>query len=165
MAGREYGDARIAHRGQEKMVATAETGKLSLAAWVRCWARRLAIGFAANYIDGLVKVNVELDHLAAKTGIAIQALSGLQLLVKESEGDWEAITTGLIRMEKNLADGIPPSKQLREALAGIGLTIEELHGLNPEEKLNRISAALAATSNDGNRAAAAIAILAAAARR
>lgn len=150
---------------QEKLVETAATGKISAEGMTAGFAglgallgAGIAAGFAASYIDGLAKMNVELDHLSAKTGIAITNLAGLQQIVKESGGDWDAVATGLVRMDKNLADGVEPSRQLTQALAGIGLTVAELHGLSPEEKLGKLSTALASTSNSGNRAAAAIAV-------
>jgi hypothetical protein len=150
---------------QEKLVATAETatetGSVMTAAFSglgEVLGVGLVIGFAAHFMDETAKVNIELGHLHEKTGIAIEDLSGLQALVKESGGQWEAVSTGLIRMNKNLADSAEPSKALVNALAGVGLKVQDLKGLKPEEQLEKIAVAFARTDNAGNRAAAAIAV-------
>lgn len=150
---------------QEKLVETAETGNISAEGMAAGFSGLgaligggLAVGFAAHFLDETAKVNVELGHLAEKTGISVGYLSGLREIVKETGGDFESISTGLIRMDKNLADSAEPSKQLTAALAGINLKVADFKGLSPEAKLELLSKALGGTENAGNRAAAAIAI-------
>jgi hypothetical protein len=150
---------------QEKLVETAETGKLSAEGMTAGFAglgsllgAGIAAGFAGQFLDGLAKVNVALDHLHIETGISITDLAGLQEIAKEAGSEWDPIATGLTRMNKNLNDSVPPTKQLMEALAGVNLTIADFKGLTPEEKLGRIARAFAETTNDANRTAAAYAI-------
>jgi len=150
---------------QEKLVQTAETGKLSAEGITAGFAglgsllgAGIFVGFAAHFLDETSKMVIELDHLSQKTKMSVETLAGLQQIVRESGGEWDAISTGLVRMEKNLAASIEPSKQLREALAGIGLTVQELKGLKPEEQLERIAIAFSKNTNAGNQAAAAIAL-------
>jgi hypothetical protein len=75
------------------------------------------VGFAANYIDGLAKMNVELDHLSVQSGISVTSLAGLQQLVREMGGEWDPIATGLVKMNQNLAASKEPSKELERRAA------------------------------------------------
>jgi hypothetical protein len=150
---------------REQMVATAETGGLEaegitagFAGFSKLLGAGIAVGFAANYIDGVAKMNVELEHLSVQSGISITNLAGLQQIVREMGGEWEPVATGLVKMNRSLADSKEPSKALVEALAGINLKIEDLRGKHPEEQLQIISKAFAETGNAGNVANAALAI-------
>lgn len=150
---------------QEKLVQTAETSKLSAEGITAGFAglgsllgAGIAVGFAAHFTDEIAKVNVELGHLAEKSGIGVSSLAALREMVKETGGDFDAIATGIVRMSKNLADSGEPSKALVAALGGINLKVSDLQGLKPEEQLYKISAGFGSTSNAGNKAAAAIAL-------
>jgi hypothetical protein len=150
---------------KEQMISTAEVGGLEaegitagFAGFSKLLGAGIAVGFAANYIDGLAKMNVELDHLSVQSGIDIVNLAGLQQIVREMGGEWEPIATGLVKMNQALASSKDPSKELKDALHGIGLSAEELQGLRPEEQLQKLATAFADTANSGNRAAAARAV-------
>ena len=150
---------------QEKLVETAETGKLSAEGITAGFAglgsllgAGIFVGFAAHFLDETSKMEIELAHLAEKTGITIQYLAGLQQVVRESGGDWDAVATGLMKMNKSLADSTEPSKALINALGGINVKIEDLKGLQPEAKLQLLAIAFAASENAGNKAAAATAV-------
>lgn len=150
---------------QEKLIETAETGKLTaegmsagFSGMGKLLGAGVAIGFASHFLDETSKVVVELDHLHEKTGIATQDLAGLQQIVMEAGAEWDPIATGLIKMNKALADSGEPSRQLTSALGGVNLRIADLKGLQPEEQLQKISVAFASTRNSGNLAAAAIAL-------
>jgi hypothetical protein len=148
-----------------QLVEIAVTGKISadgitagFAGLSSLLGAGIAAGFAASYIDGLAKVNVELGHLSEKTGISVTALAGLQQMVRVSGGNWDEINNALVKMGKNLADSSESSKGLIAALGGINLKVGDLKGLKPEEQLEKIAVAFAGTSNHGNLAAAAIAL-------
>ncbi|MBS1803510.1 MAG: hypothetical protein JST28_09085 [Acidobacteria bacterium] len=150
---------------KEQLISTAEVGGLEaegitagFAGFSKLLGAGIAVGFAANYIDGLAKMNVELDHLSVQSGLAVPLLAGLQQIVREMGGEWDPIATGLIKMNQALASSKEPSKELKDALHGIGLSAEELQGLRPEEQLQKLSTAFAETANSGNRAAAARAV-------
>ncbi len=116
------------------------------------------VGTVREYVDQFAELNIELDHLSVKTGIAIEDLSGLQAIVQLSGGSWDAWRTALMRMEKNLGGLDDPSKQLVESLAGVGIQIKDLQGLNAEDALNRIAVAFAGTSDHAKIARAAVAL-------
>ncbi|MDP9050467.1 MAG: hypothetical protein M3O31_07045, partial [Acidobacteriota bacterium] len=89
---------------QEKLVATAETAKVSgggiaggFSALSGLMGAGIAVGFAAHFIEETAKIDVELDHLSQKTGMTASSLSGLQLIVKEMGGDFAPVETGLVK--------------------------------------------------------------------
>lgn len=150
---------------QKKLAETAEAGELGAEGIGAAFSglgsllgAGIFVGFAGHFLDETAKVEIELSHLSEKTGIAIQNLAGLQQIVRESGGEWEPISAGLVKMDKALADSAEPSKQLTMALSGIGLEVEELKGKKPEQQLEAIAAAFARSENAGNKAAAAIAL-------
>jgi hypothetical protein len=151
---------------QEKLVSTAEASGLEAEGITAGFAglssllgAGIAVGFAAEYIDGLAKTQVELEHLSTKTGIAIEYLSGLEQVLKNAGGDFETVATGLVRMEANtekLSQG--GSKALADAFTNIGLKIEDVRAAKPEELLQMIAVGMANTADQNVRANSAIAI-------
>jgi hypothetical protein len=145
---------------QERFVQMAETAKLSEAsigggfsALGGLLGAAIGVGFAAHFLDDLAKMNVELDHLSAKTGISISSLSGLQLLVKEMGGDFEPVALGLVKMERAQALAVGGNKALKEAFHSIGIEMEELRGLKTEELLQRIAEGFETHNNHALQAA------------
>lgn len=150
---------------REQLVATAETGGLTaegltsgFAGFGKLLGAGIAIGFATHYIDELAKVNVELEHLHAKTGISIESLAGLQQILKESGGDFETVATGLVRMEANTQKLAQGNKALEEAFKNLGLNLNEVWRAKPEELLQMIATGMANTADANVRANAAITI-------
>lgn len=153
---------------QEKMIQTAETGGLEaegisagFGGLSKLLGAGIAVGFAANYIDGLAKINVELEHLATKTGIGITSLAGLQQILKEAGGDFESVATGLVRMESNvekLSEGKKAPEQLADAFTNLGLKLDDVRRAKPEELLQMVATGMANEANANIRANSAIAI-------
>lgn len=153
---------------QEKMVQTAETSGLEaegisagFGGLSKLLGAGLVVGFAANYIDGLAKINVELEHLATKTGISITSLAGLQQILKEAGGDFEAVATGLVRMESNvekLSEGKAAPVQLADAFTNLGLKLDDVRKADPGDLLQMIASGMAKTADANIRANSAIAI-------
>ena len=148
---------------QEKMIQTAETAKLTgtgissgFAGLGSLLGAGLAVGFATHFLDELAKVNVELDHLQAQTGVDVTQLAGLQLIVKEMGGDWEAVANGLIRLERAENKASEGSKAQVHAFHELGISMEEIKDKSPEEVLNRVSTAFAAVENPAKLADVAI---------
>ena len=151
---------------QERLISTAEAGGLEaegitagFSGLSKLLGAGIAVGFASEYIDGLAKTQVELDHLSTKTGIAIEYLAGLQQILKNAGGDFETVATGLVRMEANtekLSQG--GAQGLADAFTNIGLSIEAVRGAKPEELLQMIAVGMANTADQNVRANSAIAI-------
>jgi hypothetical protein len=116
----------------------------------------IAGGFAAHFLDETAKVVVELEHLHTQTGLSVQSLAGLQQMVKEMGGEFEPISTGLIRLNRAFVEATDGTRSYQQAFADVGLRWEQLKDQSPEERLNAVAGAFARTSDVGKSAAAAI---------
>lgn len=163
LAGREIAANFAAMK--ERMVLGAREGSFEIRDLATAFtgvgeaiAAVVAAGIAVHFVDDLAKMNVELDHLSVETRMSITNLAGLQEIVKDSGVDWDEASVGIVRMTKNLAASGDQFKEMKMAVAGIGLSLEALQGMSPEEQLQKIAVAFANTSNEGNVANAAIEI-------
>jgi hypothetical protein len=150
---------------QEKLIQTAETAKLSeggigggFGALSGLLGAGIAVGFAGHFIDEVSKANVELDHLATKTGISIEKLSGLKLLVQEMGGDFDAISTGLVKLEKAQASAASGAGKAFQAFHAVGISLEEVKNLKTEDMLERVADAFEKHNNHALQAAVATAL-------
>lgn len=163
LAGREIA-ANFASM-KERMVLGAQEGSFEIRDLATAFtgigqaiAAIVAAGIVVHFADDLAKSQIELGHLAVESGIAVTSLAGLQQIVKESGVDWEAVSMGVVRMTKNLAASGDQFKEMKMAVAGVGLSLKDLQGLSPEQQLQKIAIAFANTANEGNVANAAIEI-------
>ena len=90
-----------------------------------------------------------LDDMSQRTGASVEALSGLGYAAKMSGAELEDVEKGLRTMQKGLAAGDTGFEKL-------GLSIESLKGLSPDEQMKVIADKLAAIEDPGERAAAAM---------
>ena len=150
---------------REQLVETAETGELSAEGMSAGFAglgsllgAGLLLGFGAHFLDELAKVNVELDHLSAKTGISATSLAGLQQIVKEAGGDWDAVSTGLVKMDRAQAQVQEGNKKTAKAFADLGISVKEVASSKPEELLDRVAVAMAGMESHSKLVNAAIGV-------
>jgi hypothetical protein len=108
----------------------------------------------------MARVNVELGHLEAKTGIAGSSLAGLQLIAKESGVDFEKIATGITKFEKSMDAASNDSKPMIEAFAKIGITQADIakSGHDTEAMLELVSTGFAHHTNQAIQTAVAQAL-------
>ena len=153
---------------QEKLVETAETGKLTseglisgFAGFGKLLGAGIAVGFAANFLDETAKANVELGILSEKTGVVIPLLAGLKQIARENGEDFEIFGTGLTRLVRAMGLAEEHSKPVLAAFDSIGIKSAELPALlqNPEAMLYRVAKAMAETHDQGIKNAAAVALM------
>ena len=128
------------------------------------WGKKLAgvgtaiaaplVGFAKAFASG----SKELQTLSQKTGIGVAALSELAYAAQLSGTDMETLEVGIKRMQKTIYQAATGSKSATEALAQLGLTVEDLRGLSPDQQFKLIADKLAAIQSPAVRAAMAMAI-------
>ena len=112
------------------------------------------VGFAA--VAG--NVGGELIDTAAKTGLSVEALSTLGHAAATTGVDVATLSGSVGKMQKTLVAAAKGSKGAKAALAGVGLTAEQLAGLNPEQQFKAIADGLAKITDPAARSAAAMAI-------
>lgn len=100
----------------------------------------------------------ELNKMAQKTGISVEALSELRHAAKQSAVDFGQLRASIARQNKTVADAARGNKVAAEALARVGLSAQDLISHSPDKQLEMIAAGLTAIVNPTERAAAAMAI-------
>ena len=119
----------------------------------------LAGGFtsAANAIGGFVSnIRTSVDEtakLAARTGIAVEALQGFQVAaglsgVQNLEGAVQRLTI-------SIGDAGQGVKSAQDGLSRLGLSFEELSAMAPEDQFRAVSAAISQLPSQAEKAAAA----------
>jgi hypothetical protein len=92
-----------------------------------------------------------LDDMAQRTGASVEALSGLGYAAKMSGSSIEDVEKGIRTMQKGLIAG-------DESFAGLGLSIEALRSMSPDEQFKAIADKLASIDDPAERASKAMEI-------
>jgi len=85
----------------------------------------------------------EIHKMSARTGVGATALSELAFAAEQSGASVADVEKGFFGLSRALFDAAQGSKMPKDALAEIGLTFEELQGLNPEEQFMKIADGIA----------------------
>jgi len=88
----------------------------------------------------------DLDKMAKRTGISVEALSELGFAAEQSGADLDRLANAVLRMNRRLGRiraGQGTTTQV-EAMEGLGLSAEALEKMSPEQTLNAIADAMAA---------------------
>lgn len=97
----------------------------------------------------------ELLRLSNRTGISVEALSKFQFIAQQTDTSVDTITATINRLGQNLASG---SKQTTSAIRSIGLSVDDIRKLKPDQAFNTIITAIGKVPDAGKRAAAGVAI-------
>lgn len=167
VAFREFAESVKEQSGEiaETLVETAEVAKIAEGGMIggfaglgQLFGEAVAVSFATHFLDELAKTAVELDHLSAKTGIAVQSLAGLQQVVREMGADFDQVSLGLIKMNKAQQDAIDGNKQALLAFERMGVSLKDLRALAPEQLFYRLSQGFADARSHAAAASSAITI-------
>ena len=112
--------------------------------------------FAASKV--FADMSGSLTDMAARTGLGVEAIQELGYAAKMVGVSIEDLELGIKRMQRKLFEGADGSKSANEALALLGLTIEQLAGMNPEQQFTAIGDALSKIGDPAMRAGIAIEI-------
>jgi hypothetical protein len=100
----------------------------------------------------------QLNKMSIRTGISTEALSELGFAAEQSGADLETLEGGIRRMQALLVEAARGSKSARDSLAVLGLTMQDLNRLSPEEQFTLIADRLSKIRNPTARAALAMEI-------
>lgn len=98
----------------------------------------------------------ELNDMSARTGIAVEALSGLRYAAKLAGVEIEALEVGIKKMQKFIDDAAGGSKEAAETLASLGLSAGQLKRMSPDVQMAAIADQLLKIPDPGHRAAVAM---------
>lgn len=94
-----------------------------------------------------------LDKMAARTGLSAEALSELGFAAELSGADLQTLEKGIRKMQKSILDAERGLATTRQAMSQLGLTVEDLKGLAPEEQFLLIADRLSRIEDPTRRAA------------
>lgn len=100
----------------------------------------------------------ELEKMSQRTGIAASALSEFKFAAEHSGTDLSGFEVALRKMQKTLGDAENGSDKAAAKITGIGLSVNQLAALGPDEQFSRIAKKISEIPDPTLRAAAAMAI-------
>jgi hypothetical protein len=113
-----------------------------------------AVGVAAfELAEKAAAVGAELNDMSEKTGMSVPALSKLSLSAQVAGSDLNTMNSALFMFEKNLGEG---SKKFQEGLQRLGLSIEQVKAVGPDDWLALIAERMHNIEDPSERAAAAM---------
>src|SRR5690554_5019984 len=95
----------------------------------------------------------QIQKMALRTGFSTEALSELKHAAELSGTSLEGLENGVRRMQRSILDLERGLATQTEAFAKLGLEIEDLQGLSPEQQFNKITMALADVEDASTKAA------------
>ncbi len=98
----------------------------------------------------------ELLNLNKKTGISVEALSELKYMADTSGASLASVETAIKQMNNALDDSMKSTAKDTNAFKRLGLSLEELKKLKPDERFWQIAEALAEVKDEGERSALAV---------
>ena len=116
----------------------------------------IAIATFSKMIKKFVETGDMIDKMSKRTGFAAETLSELAHAADISGADITALEKGVKKMSKSIVDASFGLETYLRVFRGLGLEIEDLLALNPEEQFLKIGNAIADMENDTLRTAAAV---------
>jgi len=89
----------------------------------------------------------ELSKLSDRTGVSVEALSELRHAAGQSDVSVGDLQNGLLKMSKTLGEAATGSDSAIEALASLGLRIEDLQSLSPDLQFEALAQAIGGVSD------------------
>jgi hypothetical protein len=99
-----------------------------------------------------------LNKMSARTGVSAQALSELGFAAEQSGADLGAVETSVARMQRAITEAGDGSQAMADTFAAIGLNVQRLQQLTPDQQFQEIAAAIARIPDPTQRAARAMEI-------
>lgn len=117
-----------------------------------------ALGGLGTALKIFADAGSELNDMSARTGVSVEALSELAFAAKLAGAGSEDLETGLRKMSRTLVEAKRGGERAQRSLAALGLSIEDLESLSPEDAFQTIGERLLDIQNPMARAALAMEI-------
>lgn len=163
-AGRAYvelgaNDAQLMkalRRAQKRMRAFA-SGISSLGGKLAAGGGAMLTPFAVS-TKVFLKAGDQLDKMAKRTGFTVESLSELGFAAEQTGSDITTLEKGVRRMQQTVNDAGRGLSTATDALDAIGLSVDSLVGLSPEEQFKLIADSISRIEDPSERAAIALQI-------
>ena len=94
-----------------------------------------------------------LDKMSKRTGVGVKALSELAFAAEQSGASLDSVEKGIRGMQRSLLNAEMGSKAATDALTALGLSVEDVSGMSPEDQFTMIADAIAGVEDPSKRAA------------
>ena len=94
-----------------------------------------------------------LDKMSKRTGVGVKALSELAFAAEQSGASLDSVEKGIRGMQRSLLNAEMGSKTATDALSALGLSVDELSGMSPEDQFTMIADAIGDVEDPSKRAA------------
>lgn len=106
----------------------------------------IAVGFFADFLDETSRVLIELGHLNITTQISVETLSGLRNVAQQNAIPFEQLQVALGRMQRAQVQALEGNKAYRQAFKDLGISVDDLRNLKPEDLFFRLADAISHTT-------------------
>lgn len=94
-----------------------------------------------------------LEKMSKRTGVGVKALSELAFAAEQSGASLDSVEKGIRGMQRSLLNAEMGSKTATDALSALGLSVDELSGMSPEDQFTKIADAIGDVEDPSKRAA------------
>lgn len=146
LANLERDLGKVAHQAEKEsqrmQAAFAKAGSAATAL-----AGALGVGSFFAFVKGSIDAADNLNDLSKKTGIAVENLAGLQLVVDKSGTTMEMLGGGVAKLNKTLGEAAAGSKSAQTILRDLGITATD-----PMEAFYQLADAFGRFKTEGDKA-------------
>ena len=111
----------------------------------------LAAGLAAAAVQ-FAKAGDEIAKMSKRTGVSTEALSELKFVASQTGTNFSQLENAFRRMQRSIVDGERGLTTTLDALEALGLTLEDLQGLSPEQQFSKFADALSQVEDPTRKA-------------
>jgi lambda family phage tail tape measure protein len=134
--------AYIAEKRMKEVDAALGLVKSSLGVLGLSMASFATFEAVRSKIEGVIESSADLYQVAERTGVTVEALSGLASVAKLSGTDTETLATGLQKLSKSMIDAENGGKKTGGSFEAIGLSVQSLKSQKPEDAFLAIAKSL-----------------------
>ena len=120
-------------------------------------AAGIAAAFSINALRNMINDFAELgdmfDKMSQRTGVSVEALSGLKFAAEQSGASIETLEIGIRNMQRVLLDVQQGSSTAATTLSMLGLSIDNLQTMSPEQQFLQMAQAIAGVEDPSRQAA------------
>jgi hypothetical protein len=106
-------------------------------------AAAFSVAAVGAFSKSLIDAADNMAKLSQKTGISVTELSRFTNAGNEAGVSQDTLASSLIRLNKSIADGVSGNQQIQEAFQQVGISLNDLKKLSPEEIFLRLSDGMA----------------------
>lgn len=160
-AGRAYVELGVSDKLTKGLRAAQKRLKAFGAGLRSIGTRMTAVGAGilaplAASVKSFSRTGDSLHKMSGRTGVSTEALSELGFAAEQSGANLESLEAGLRKMQKTVGDAADGTTTAVDALAKLGLAVEGLANLSPEQQFKLIADRLSRIEDPTLRAAAAM---------